>query len=109
MRGRRWAKLIDYEEFCGIRGEEAPAEVTTDEIEVEELKKRLDRGDQENTPQVFQYRVENSRAVDLARVLTALISGRGAGGLPTAPGTTPVEIGGPPALLRAWIVRLSVP
>jgi sulfur-carrier protein adenylyltransferase/sulfurtransferase len=38
-------KLIDYEEFCGIRGEEAPAEVTTDEIEVEELKKRLDRGD----------------------------------------------------------------
>src|SRR5437868_549792 len=38
-------KLIDYEEFCGIRDEEAPAEVTTDEIEVEELKKRLDRGD----------------------------------------------------------------
>src|SRR5437588_7437471 len=38
-------KLIDYEEFCGIRGEEAPAEVTTDEIEVEELKKRLERGD----------------------------------------------------------------
>src|SRR5205823_8436477 len=38
-------KLIDYEEFCGIRGEEAPAEVTTDEIQVEELKKRLDRGD----------------------------------------------------------------
>src|SRR5256714_5302687 len=38
-------KLIDYEEFCGIRGEEAPAEVTTDEVEVEELKKRLDRGD----------------------------------------------------------------
>jgi sulfur-carrier protein adenylyltransferase/sulfurtransferase len=38
-------KLIDYEEFCGIRGEEAPAEVTTDEMEVEELKKRLDRGD----------------------------------------------------------------
>src|SRR3954465_494041 len=38
-------KLIDYNEFCGIRGEEAPAEVTTDEIEVEELKKRLDRGD----------------------------------------------------------------
>src|SRR5947208_6680590 len=36
-------KLIDYEEFCGIRGEEAPAEVTTDEIQVEELKKRLDK------------------------------------------------------------------
>jgi len=33
-------KLIDYQEFCGIRGEEAPAEVTTSEMEVEELKQR---------------------------------------------------------------------
>jgi sulfur-carrier protein adenylyltransferase/sulfurtransferase len=38
-------KLIDYQEFCGIRGEEAEAEVTTADIQVEELKKRLDRGD----------------------------------------------------------------
>src|SRR5204863_4691344 len=38
-------KLIDYEEFCGIRGEEAEAEVTTSEMQVEELKERLDRGD----------------------------------------------------------------
>jgi sulfur-carrier protein adenylyltransferase/sulfurtransferase len=38
-------KLIDYEQFCGIRGEEVEAEVTTDEIQVEELKQRLDRGD----------------------------------------------------------------
>ena len=38
-------KLIDYQEFCGIRGEEAPAEVTNSEIQVEELKQRLDRGD----------------------------------------------------------------
>jgi sulfur-carrier protein adenylyltransferase/sulfurtransferase len=38
-------QLIDYQEFCGIRGEEAPAEVTTSEIPVEELKRRLDRGD----------------------------------------------------------------
>jgi sulfur-carrier protein adenylyltransferase/sulfurtransferase len=39
-------KLIDYEEFCGIRGEEAPA-VTTGipEITPTELKARLDRGD----------------------------------------------------------------
>src|SRR5512135_2638584 len=35
-------KLIDYQEFCGIRGEEAPAEVTTSEMQVEELKQRLD-------------------------------------------------------------------
>src|SRR3989442_6239871 len=31
-------ELIDYNEFCGIRGEEAPAEVTTSEMQVEELK-----------------------------------------------------------------------
>ena len=39
-------KLIDYEEFCGIRGEEAPA--MTDgiqEISATELKARQDRGD----------------------------------------------------------------
>jgi sulfur-carrier protein adenylyltransferase/sulfurtransferase len=39
-------KLIDYEEFCGIRGEEAPA--MTDgiaEITPRELKMRQDRGD----------------------------------------------------------------
>jgi sulfur-carrier protein adenylyltransferase/sulfurtransferase len=37
-------KLIDYQEFCGIRGEEAP--VTTSavpEIQPEELKRKLDR------------------------------------------------------------------
>src|SRR5712675_1168857 len=38
-------KLIDYQEFCGIRGEETPAEVTASEMPVEELKQRLDRGD----------------------------------------------------------------
>jgi sulfur-carrier protein adenylyltransferase/sulfurtransferase len=39
-------KLIDYEEFCGIRGEEAPAPITqVPEITPRELKERLDRGD----------------------------------------------------------------
>ena len=39
-------KLIDYEEFCGIRGEEAPAMTTgIPEITPRELKARLDRGD----------------------------------------------------------------
>src|SRR5882724_8952210 len=38
-------KLIDYEEFCGIRGEEAEVEPTAGDIQVEELKKRLDKGD----------------------------------------------------------------
>jgi adenylyltransferase/sulfurtransferase len=39
-------KLIDYAEFCGIRGEEAPAPQTTvPEITPRELKSRLERGD----------------------------------------------------------------
>ena len=39
-------KLIDYAEFCGVRGEEAPASVSTvPEITPRELKARLDRGD----------------------------------------------------------------
>jgi molybdopterin/thiamine biosynthesis adenylyltransferase/rhodanese-related sulfurtransferase len=41
---RTITKLIDYEEFCGIRGEEAPmaAGPDTTDITVEELKKKLD-------------------------------------------------------------------
>ena len=39
-------KLIDYAEFCGVRGEEAPAPQTSvPEITPRELKTRLDRGD----------------------------------------------------------------
>ncbi len=38
-------RLIDYNEFCGIRGEEKPVETIVPEIQVEELKGRLDRGD----------------------------------------------------------------
>jgi molybdopterin/thiamine biosynthesis adenylyltransferase/rhodanese-related sulfurtransferase len=38
--------LIDYAEFCGIRGEEAPSTVTNiPEITPRELKARLDKGD----------------------------------------------------------------
>ncbi|MGB8654706.1 MAG: molybdopterin-synthase adenylyltransferase MoeB [Candidatus Acidiferrales bacterium] len=43
---RTITKLIDYAEFCGIRGEEAPAPVTSvPDITPRELKARLDRGD----------------------------------------------------------------
>ena len=43
---RTITKLIDYEEFCGIRGEEAPAAATdVPEITPVDLKARLDRGD----------------------------------------------------------------
>ncbi len=43
---RTLTELIDYEQFCGIRGEEAPSTVTNiPEITPSELKSRLDRGD----------------------------------------------------------------
>ena len=35
-------KLIDYNQFCGIRGEEKPVGAGVPEIQVEELKRRLD-------------------------------------------------------------------
>ena len=39
-------KLIDYNEFCGIRGEEKPvAEAGIPEMQVEELKRRMDAGE----------------------------------------------------------------
>jgi adenylyltransferase/sulfurtransferase len=38
-------QLIDYNQFCGIRGQEAPAKMAVPEIQVGELKRRLDRGD----------------------------------------------------------------
>src|SRR5258707_5577838 len=39
-------KLIDYYEFCGVRGEEAPApDLQGPEMSPRELKSRLDRGD----------------------------------------------------------------
>jgi molybdopterin/thiamine biosynthesis adenylyltransferase/rhodanese-related sulfurtransferase len=42
---RTITKLIDYEQFCGIRGEEQEVEATSGDIQVEELKRRLDKGD----------------------------------------------------------------
>jgi molybdopterin/thiamine biosynthesis adenylyltransferase/rhodanese-related sulfurtransferase len=43
---RTITKLIDYAEFCGIRGEEAPATaIGVPEMTPRELKSRLDRGD----------------------------------------------------------------
>ena len=42
---RTITELIDYQEFCGIRGEEAPVSTTAPEIQPEELKRRLDAGE----------------------------------------------------------------
>ena len=44
-KNRTITKLIDYEQFCGIRGEEQEVETSTADVQVEELKQRLDRGD----------------------------------------------------------------
>jgi sulfur-carrier protein adenylyltransferase/sulfurtransferase len=42
---RTITKLIDYNQFCGIRGEEKPVDTAIPEIQVEELKRRLDAGE----------------------------------------------------------------
>ncbi len=38
-------ELIDYEEFCGIRGEEVQSDVSVPTISVKDLKQRMDAGD----------------------------------------------------------------
>ena len=42
---RTITKLIDYNEFCGIRGEENEVDVNVPEMQVEELKQKLDAGE----------------------------------------------------------------
>ena len=55
---------------------------------------RLDQDD-ENTPRIYEYHVQNSRAADLAKVLSQLLSsGRVSTVDATAPGTTQSQIGG---------------
>jgi adenylyltransferase/sulfurtransferase len=38
-------KLVDYEAFCGVRGEESPASAGVPEVTAEELKRDLDAGE----------------------------------------------------------------
>ena len=55
-------KLIDYEQFCGIRGEEQPVSTTVPEIQPEELKRRLDAGEDIQVLDVrepFEYQIAN--------------------------------------------------
>ncbi|WP_119681584.1 type II secretion system secretin GspD [Indioceanicola profundi] len=56
---------------------------------------RLDYGDDQTTPRIFEYYVQNSRATDLARVLSELLTSSNVvtTGGETAPGTTSGEIG----------------
>ncbi|HEV2949199.1 MAG TPA: molybdopterin-synthase adenylyltransferase MoeB [Gemmataceae bacterium] len=59
-------QLIDYEQFCGVRGQETPAAASADsdlEITVDELKKRLDRNDR-----VFILDVRNPEEFQICRI-----------------------------------------
>jgi adenylyltransferase/sulfurtransferase len=59
-------KLIDYEQFCGVRGQEAPAPTSADpssETTVEELKKRLDQQEK-----VFILDVRNPEEYQICRI-----------------------------------------
>jgi adenylyltransferase/sulfurtransferase len=56
-------KLIDYEQFCGVRGQEAPAASAEGETTVEELKSRLDRGEK-----VFILDVRNPEEIQICRI-----------------------------------------
>ncbi len=59
-------KLIDYEQFCGVRGAEAPAVAAADsqwETTVEELKSRLDQRDS-----VFILDVRNPEEYQICRI-----------------------------------------
>jgi adenylyltransferase/sulfurtransferase len=58
-------ELIDYEQFCGIRGEETEAQPVqeSEEITVQELKARMDRGDK-----LTVIDVREPYEVDIARI-----------------------------------------
>lgn len=65
-------ELIDYEQFCGVRGEEEAAPVSaTGEITVEALKKRLDAGEEvfildvRNPPELEICAIEGSYKIPL--------------------------------------------
>jgi adenylyltransferase/sulfurtransferase len=64
--------LIDYDQFCGVRGAEAPAPASVaGDITVEELKQRLDRGEEvfildvRNVPEVAICKIPGSTLVPL--------------------------------------------
>jgi sulfur-carrier protein adenylyltransferase/sulfurtransferase len=61
-------KLIDYEQFCGVRGQESPAPAAAtggamSEITAEELKRRLDRGED-----LFILDVRNPQEFQICRI-----------------------------------------
>ncbi len=61
-------ELIDYNEFCGIRGEEAPVTTDVPAITVEELKRKLDRKED-----VFILDVREPHEYDICNIKGYLI------------------------------------
>ena len=55
--------LIDYQEFCGVRGVETPVAATSAEITPAELKRRMDRGD---APMILDVR--NPEEIAICRI-----------------------------------------
>jgi adenylyltransferase/sulfurtransferase len=55
--------LIDYEQFCGVRGEASPATTAGSEITAEELKRRIDAGED-----VFILDVRNPEEFAICRI-----------------------------------------
>jgi general secretion pathway protein D len=62
-------------------------------VKVGQWIRRLDTDADETTPRIFEYRVQNSRAIDLARVLSALFTGQVQTVGATAPGTAATTLG----------------
>jgi adenylyltransferase/sulfurtransferase len=56
-------KLIDYEQFCGVRGQEAPPVSMDGEITVEQLKASLDCGEK-----LFVLDVRNPEEIQICRI-----------------------------------------
>src|SRR5579871_5491524 len=64
-------ELIDYEQFCGVRGEESPAAATPDEITPRDLKALIDGGkspfilDVRNPEEILICRLDGSTVIPL--------------------------------------------
>jgi adenylyltransferase/sulfurtransferase len=75
-------RLIDYEQFCGLRGQESPPPMPADdsfETTVDELKKRLDRKDDilildvRNPPEFSICRIPGSTLIPLPELPTRFV------------------------------------
>jgi general secretion pathway protein D len=87
--------------FVPIERLNAILAISPQEVRIREARQwvdRLDYGDDETTPRLFHYNVQNARAVDIAAVLADLLGGAAGGARRAVP-----ELGGPePGLLAPY-------